>query len=43
MQRGNGKVYAITETKKTALHDDYDRLIAMVQDGVTLKEGENNE
>lgn len=34
---GRRKVYAITETGKTALKDEYNRLIAMVQDGIVLK------
>ncbi|ATW23512.1 PadR family transcriptional regulator [Candidatus Formimonas warabiya] len=39
---GRRKVYAITETGKTALKDEYNRLIAMVQDGIVLK-GENED
>jgi DNA-binding PadR family transcriptional regulator len=39
---GRRKVYAITEAGKTALQDEYNRLIAMVQDGASLKGGENN-
>jgi len=34
---GRRKVYAITETGKGALQEEYDRLLAMVQDGIVLK------
>lgn len=34
---GRWKVYAIAETGKTALKEEYNRLIAMVQDGIALK------
>jgi len=37
---GRRKVYAITETGKAALQEEYKRLIAMVQDGIALKGGE---
>lgn len=39
---GRRKVYAITKTGRMALHDEYNRLLAMVQDGATLKGGEND-
>jgi DNA-binding PadR family transcriptional regulator len=38
---GRRKVYAITETGKAALKEEYNRLIAMVQDGIELKGGED--
>lgn len=34
---GRRKVYAITETGKAALREEYNRLLAMVQDGIVLK------
>lgn len=38
---GRRKVYAITETGKAALKEEYNRLLAIVQDGAALKGGEN--
>ena len=38
---GRRKVYAITETGKAALQEEYKRLTAMVQDGIALKGGVN--
>lgn len=34
---GRRKIYAITESGKAALKEEYTRIIAMVQDGILLK------
>lgn len=39
---GRRKVYAITETGQAALIEEYNRLIAMVQDGIALEGGKTN-
>lgn len=40
---GRRKMYAITLDGKQALRDEYQRLAAMIEDGVLLKGGENDE
>lgn len=40
---GRRKTYAITSDGKEALRQEYQRLLALVNDGVILEEGQNNE
>ncbi|WP_027625256.1 PadR family transcriptional regulator [Clostridium lundense] len=40
---GRRKTYKITSDGKDALHNEYNRLLALVQDGIILKEGDENE
>lgn len=40
---GRKKVYSITGSGRTALQDEYNRLLTMVYDGLVLKEGDKFE
>ncbi|SMB85849.1 DNA-binding transcriptional regulator, PadR family [Desulfonispora thiosulfatigenes DSM 11270] len=40
---GRRKVYAITKEGEEALKIEYNRLLSLVQDGIILKEGDENE
>lgn len=40
---GRRKTYIITDDGKDALRNEYNRLMALVQDGIILKEGDGNE
>jgi len=39
---GRRKTYIITAEGKEALQNEYNRLVALVDDGIVLKEGERN-